>query len=391
MLKQHRLRSAELGRPGAAADRHPQRPRARRRRLGLARSPPRRPVGAPARPHEARAARARRRRARRTRRRARSPRACASGSAAPASRSRPCSTRSRRSATAAPQRAARIRAMTRDFALAGAPVARVDGSIIAPVRAPRCVVDHRRFRMPSSRAERPVGSAASLLPPAPAAAQEARSRAAAQPGRARRRRARRRHLRRARRRRCSFADGVAERRGLDAGWVRSALAQARFIPSVTRYIMPPAGGTAKNWAAYRARFVEPIRIRAGVAFWRANERWLAQAEEIYGVPPGDRRRHRRRRVDLRPADGRLSRHRRAGDAGLRFPAPAASDRSAFFRDELESWFVLCKQRRHRSARLARQLRRRARHGAVHAVELQQVRGRLRRRRPRRPARAAAPT
>jgi membrane-bound lytic murein transglycosylase B len=35
--------------------------------------------------------------------------------------------------------------------------------------------------------------------------------------------------------------------------------------------------------AYRARFVEPIRIRAGVAFWRANQRWLGQAEDLYGV------------------------------------------------------------------------------------------------------------
>ena len=82
-----------------------------------------------------------------------------------------------------------------------------------------------------------------------------------------------------------FAEEVAERHGLDAGWVRGALAQARFVPSVARFIMPPPSGTAKNWAAYRARFVEPMRIRAGVAFWRANEKWLATAEEIFGVPP----------------------------------------------------------------------------------------------------------
>src|SRR5664279_1104420 len=60
-----------------------------------------------------------------------------------------------------------------------------------------------------------------------------------------------------------FADDLAERRGLDVEWVRSALAQARFQPLVARYIMPPVAGAAKNWAAYRARFVEPVRIRAG--------------------------------------------------------------------------------------------------------------------------------
>jgi len=138
-----------------------------------------------------------------------------------------------------------------------------------------------------------------------------------------------------------FADGVAERRDLDAAWVRRALAQARFIPSVTRFIMPPVAGTAKNWAAYRARFVEPIRIRAGVAFWRANERWLAQAEEIYGVPPevvvGV--------VGVESIFGRQMGNFRVIDAlaTLAFDFPAGrKDRSDFFKDELENWFVLCK-------------------------------------------------
>src|SRR5690242_20897397 len=82
-----------------------------------------------------------------------------------------------------------------------------------------------------------------------------------------------------------FADAVAERRGLDASWLRNSLAQARFQPLVTRYIMPSAAGAAKNWNAYRARFVEPIRVRAGIAFWRTNAGWLREAEEMYGVPP----------------------------------------------------------------------------------------------------------
>jgi membrane-bound lytic murein transglycosylase B len=137
-----------------------------------------------------------------------------------------------------------------------------------------------------------------------------------------------------------FADEVAERRGLDVEWLRSALAQARFQPLVVRYIMPSATGAAKNWNAYRARFVEPIRIRAGVAFWRDNERWLTTAEEIYGVPPevvvGI--------VGVESIYGRQMGNFRIIDAlaTLAFDFPAGrSDRSAFFRDELENWFVLC--------------------------------------------------
>ena len=138
-----------------------------------------------------------------------------------------------------------------------------------------------------------------------------------------------------------FADAVAERRGIDPAWLRSALAQARFQPLVTRYIMPTATGAAKNWNAYRARFVEPIRIRAGTAFWRANARWLAQAEEMYGVPPevvvGI--------VGVESIYGRQMGNFRIIDAlaTLAFDFPSGrTDRSAFFQDELEAWFVLCK-------------------------------------------------
>ena len=138
-----------------------------------------------------------------------------------------------------------------------------------------------------------------------------------------------------------FAEGVAERRELDVEWVKKALAQARFIPVVTRYIMPPTTGAAKNWNAYRARFVEPIRIRAGVAFWRANQRWLGQAEDLYGVPPeivvgivGVETIFGRQMGDFRLIDAL---------ATLAFDFPSGrKDRSAFFKDELEAWFVLCK-------------------------------------------------
>jgi len=137
-----------------------------------------------------------------------------------------------------------------------------------------------------------------------------------------------------------FAEGVAERRGLDVAAVRAALVQARFVPNVVRYIMPPPAGTAKNWALYRSRFVEPIRIRAGVAFWRANEKWLRQAEEVYGVPAeivvgivGVESIFGRQMGDFRIIDAL---------ATLSFDFPAGrKDRSEFFQGELENWFVLC--------------------------------------------------
>ena len=137
-----------------------------------------------------------------------------------------------------------------------------------------------------------------------------------------------------------FGAELAERQGLDAAWVLTALQGARFVPGVAKAIMPPPAGTAKNWAAYRARFVEPMRIRAGVAFWRANQKWLTLADERYGVPPeivvgiiGVETIWGQRMGGFRIIDAL---------ATLAFDFPAGrKDRSAFFRDELESFFVLC--------------------------------------------------
>ena len=134
---------------------------------------------------------------------------------------------------------------------------------------------------------------------------------------------------------------IAERRGLDAAWVAAALQRARYVPNVAKFIMPPPAGTAKNWAAYRGRFVEPIRIRAGAAFWRANRKWLALAEELYGVPPeivvgviGVETIYAQQMGNFRVIDAL---------ATLSFDFPAGRrDRSAFFRTELEEFFVMCK-------------------------------------------------
>jgi membrane-bound lytic murein transglycosylase B len=81
-----------------------------------------------------------------------------------------------------------------------------------------------------------------------------------------------------------MAADIAARHDLPPDWVRATIAQARFLPQVPRLMTPATQGTAKNWGVYRSRFVEPVRIRAGVRFWQANAAALARAEKEYGVP-----------------------------------------------------------------------------------------------------------
>ncbi|MDT7836827.1 lytic murein transglycosylase B [Aquabacterium sp. OR-4] len=137
----------------------------------------------------------------------------------------------------------------------------------------------------------------------------------------------------------ALARDIAERHGLDPAWVQAQLAGARLVPAVARLIMPPPAGSAKNWQAYRARFVEPARVQAGVAFWDAQARWLDAAAERFGVPAelviGI--------IGVETYYGRLTGGFRVLDAlatlSLDFPS-GRKDRSAFFRDELGEFLKL---------------------------------------------------
>lgn len=129
------------------------------------------------------------------------------------------------------------------------------------------------------------------------------------------------------------AQRFAQDHDLDAAWVEAALAQARYVPAVAQLVMPAPRVAAKNWAAYRARFVEPRRIEAGQRWWRDNETWLRLAHDRYGVPPeivvGI--------VGVETFYGRITGNFRVLDAlaTLAFDFPSGrSDRSAFFRSEL---------------------------------------------------------
>jgi len=81
-----------------------------------------------------------------------------------------------------------------------------------------------------------------------------------------------------------WVDDAAARLDLPASWLREQIGQARRIPLIEKLILPAASPTAKNWAAYRSRFIDPRRIEAGAAFWQRHQATLERAEQTYGVP-----------------------------------------------------------------------------------------------------------
>jgi membrane-bound lytic murein transglycosylase B len=140
----------------------------------------------------------------------------------------------------------------------------------------------------------------------------------------------------------AVADEMAQRLGLEPQWVRHAIGQSHYMPGIARAIAPPPVGTVKNWTLYRSRFIDPIRIRAGVMFWQDNRETLERAEQQTGVPAaiivGI--------VGVETIYGQQIGTYRVMDAlttlSFDFPKehPRATERSVFFRAELESFLAL---------------------------------------------------
>ena len=82
----------------------------------------------------------------------------------------------------------------------------------------------------------------------------------------------------------AFAAQLQSQHGVDARWCEQVLAQARFLPRVPPLMLPPSRPGVRNWRVYRSRFVEPVRIRAGAAFWDTHARVLDKAAQEFGVP-----------------------------------------------------------------------------------------------------------
>ena len=140
----------------------------------------------------------------------------------------------------------------------------------------------------------------------------------------------------------TFVDEVAAREHIDRSWLQAAVNQTQFNARVQSLMTPRTGPAGvKNWRAYRSRFVEPIRIRAGLRFWQDNASTLARAEKEFGVPAeiivgiiGVETIYGQQMGGFTVADALAT-------LAFDFPAshPRAAERAAYFRRELEQFFT----------------------------------------------------
>jgi membrane-bound lytic murein transglycosylase B len=77
---------------------------------------------------------------------------------------------------------------------------------------------------------------------------------------------------------------IAQTQGIPQAILESGFLDAKTIPSIRKLVLPPSGSFKKNWVAYRKRFIEPVRLKAGKAFWEQNQAFLSKVEQESGVP-----------------------------------------------------------------------------------------------------------
>ena len=139
----------------------------------------------------------------------------------------------------------------------------------------------------------------------------------------------------------AWAQDVAQRHHLDVQWVQQQLAQAQFLPQVPRLMTPApkVNTTARDWVDYRRRFIDPIRIRAGVQFWQTHADTLERAERTFGVPAemvvgiiGVETIYGQQMGNLRVLDS-------LSTLAFDFPSahPRAAERQRYFQGELEQF------------------------------------------------------
>ena len=117
---------------------------------------------------------------------------------------------------------------------------------------------------------------------------------------------------------------------------------SKNLSQVKKLVAPPPLTFQKNWQVYRSRFVEPIRIKAGMAFIQQNRLALEAAEQESGVPY----QVIAAIIGVETIYGRHMGNFRVKDVltSLAFDYPEAPNRparQALFRDQLKDLITLC--------------------------------------------------
>ncbi|MFC0399333.1 lytic murein transglycosylase B [Paraburkholderia rhizosphaerae] len=83
----------------------------------------------------------------------------------------------------------------------------------------------------------------------------------------------------------AFIDDMVARFDFDPAVLHDLFSRVSYSATAVKLVTPAPTPAVKNWRAYQGRFLDAVRINAGVKFWRNNQATLQRAYEQFGVPP----------------------------------------------------------------------------------------------------------
>ncbi|WP_233850829.1 lytic murein transglycosylase B [Paraburkholderia sp. HD33-4] len=83
----------------------------------------------------------------------------------------------------------------------------------------------------------------------------------------------------------AFINEMVARYDFDEASLHALFAGVSYSATAVKLVTPSPTPSIKNWRSYQARFLDPVRVNAGVQFWRENQATLQRAYQEFGVPP----------------------------------------------------------------------------------------------------------
>jgi membrane-bound lytic murein transglycosylase B len=83
----------------------------------------------------------------------------------------------------------------------------------------------------------------------------------------------------------AFINDMVARYDFDESALHALFAGVSYSATAVKLVTPSPSPAVKNWRVYQSRFLDPVRINAGVRFWREIQATLQRAYEEFGVPP----------------------------------------------------------------------------------------------------------
>lgn len=137
-----------------------------------------------------------------------------------------------------------------------------------------------------------------------------------------------------------WAQELADLESIPLATIESLLKTARYNPKVAQLMTPNTGQIKRSWSTYKGRFIEPIRIKAGLDFWKQHAEIIQHTAQQYGVPAeilvsiiGVETIYGRYTGDFRVVDALLT-------LGFSYPDNNRPERGQLFRNQLADLIVL---------------------------------------------------